>query len=420
MAVGMMSAEHAAARERARAAASFDEAAVPDYRLPDPLTCADGQPVATADQWPRRRAEILDLFARCVFGQTPQPPLPLRFSTPESGVALDGLARSTLVRGSIPGLADAPWLEILVLTPARAAAPVPVFAALNHAGNHSLHADPALPVSTHWLRDHPDAAAIRGGDAARWPLATILRRGYGVATMYNGDVAPDVDDGFRNGFHRLFYAPGQTRPADDEWGAIGAWAWGLSRIRDCLEAIPAVDARRVAVLGHSRLGKAALWAGAQDERFALVVSNASGCGGAALSRRRFGERQALLNARFPHWFCAAFRQWDEREAELPVDQHMLLALIAPRPLYVASAAEDLWADPRGEFLSAVGADPVYRLLGTDGLPATDSPPLDHPLLGTIGYHCRRGSHDLTPYDWERFLAFAAQHGLGPTPTRGAG
>jgi hypothetical protein len=327
----------------------------------------------------------------------------------ESGTALAGLARRTLVRASLAGAGETAWLEILVLTPASATAPVPVFAALNHAGNHSLHPDPGLPISSHWRRDHPQAEPVRGGDAGRWPLQAILRRGYGVATMYNGDVAPDVDDGFRNGIHRLFYAPGQTRPADDEWGAIGAWAWGLSRIRDCLDQIEEVDAQRVAVLGHSRLGKAALWAGAQDERFAMVIANASGCGGAALSRRRFGERQALLNVRFPHWFCAAFRQWDEREHALPVDQHMLLALIAPRPLYIASAAEDLWADPRGEFLSAVGADPVYRLLGAGGLAATQFPAVDQTSHGTIGYHCRGGGHDLTPYDWERFLDFAAQY-----------
>ena len=289
MAMGMTPAEREDARARARAAANFDEAAVPAYRLPELLVGASGEPVRRADQWPRRRAEILELFARCVYGRTPPSPARPAFAVVESGMALGGLARRTLVRVNLAAAGEAAWLEILVLTPASAVAPVPVFAALNHAGNHSLHPDPVLPISSHWRRDHPQAEPVRGGDAGRWPLEAILRRGYGVATMYNGDVAPDVDDGFRNGIHRLFYAPGQTRPADDEWGAIGAWAWGLSRIRDYLDQIEEVDARRVAVLGHSRLGKTALWAGAQDERFAMVISNDSGCGGAALSRRRFGE-----------------------------------------------------------------------------------------------------------------------------------
>lgn len=404
---------------------NYDEAAVGDYTLPDPLRTEEGRAVTSAELWNKtRRPELLRLFESQVYGKTPEPAQPIRPTyevISEDREALGGKAIRREVSIRFTDKADGPHMDLLIYTPKNAAKdkPVPAFLGLNFKGNQSINADPGIRITTSWMRPSNDDAVVdnrsteasRGVASSRWPVDRIIERGYALATAYYGDLDSDADDGFKNGVHRLFYREGQTLPDVDQWGSIGAWAWGLSRGLDYLETLPEVDAKKVAVMGHSRLGKTSLWAGAQDPRFALVISNNSGEGGAALARRDFGETTADLNNRFPHWFCGNFKQYSDHPEKMPVDQHELIALIAPRPVLVSSAEEDRWADPKGEFLSCKGADPVYRLLGTDGLKLDEWPkPAEDSLsLGTIGYRYRPGKHDVTASDWEAYMNFADHH-----------
>lgn len=395
---------------------NYDEAKVPDYTLPDPLAFADGRPVAQASDWPARRAEILELFETEVYGKTPETQLPMEVE--DFAEVLNAQDGTIIQHQVILRFGEAsPAVNLLIYRPKAATQPVPAFLGLNFNGNHTVRADPGIGITGSWMRNNADLGVSdnrasekgRGGQADRWAIETILHRGYALATIYYGDIDPDFDDGFQNGVHPLFNNPDQEKRAADAWGSIATWAWGLSRALDYLETDSNIDASKVAVIGHSRLGKTSLWAGAQDPRFALVISNNSGCGGAALSRRRFGETVGRINRSFPHWFCHNFNRYNGKEDQLPIDQHQLIALIAPRPVYVASAAEDLWADPKGEFMAAKHADSVYRLLGTDGLPTDQMPNLDQAVMGQIGYHIRSGGHNVTLYDWERYLDFADRH-----------
>lgn len=394
---------------------NYDEAKVPAYTLPDPLTLRNGEPVRDAATWQqKRRPEIVQLFETQMFGRTParQPKVTFELVSIDQA-ALGGKAIRKEVSIRIEGKA----MRMLLYLPAGAPGPIPVFVGLNFQGNHAIHADPGITLGDSWIVDPQTKARVkqratvktRGAAASRWPVEKILAKGFGLATIHYYDIEPDFDGGMPHGIRSLFIQPGRKTSAADEWAAIGAWAWGLSRAVDYLETDKAVDAKRIALIGHSRLGKAALWAGAMDQRFAIVISNDSGEGGAAISRRQYGETVADLNTRFPHWFCANYQQYSGKEDTLPFDSHMLLALIAPRPLYVASALEDQWADPRGEFQAAVAAGPVYQLFGKKGVGTDRMPEIHQPVGGAIRYHIRAGKHDVTDYDWDQFLAFAAEN-----------
>ncbi len=409
----------AATRPAAQNAVNQEESKVKPYTLPDLLTGGNGKKALTVQDWEKwRRPEILRMLESEMYGRTPKKRIEIRRQVIEEDTkALGGKATRKQLALFLGEKLNGPRLDVLIYLPNQAARPVPAFLGLNFNGNQAVHSDPAILISRSWQRENRDNGIIdhratessRGVDASRWMVEKVLARGYAVVTACYNDMDPDFDDGFQNGIQPLFYRPGQKTPAADEWGAIGAWAWGLSRILDVLEKEKAIDARRVAVHGHSRLGKAALWAGAQDRRFALVISNDSGCGGAALSKRNFGETVGRINTSFPHWFCTSFRKYNDREEALPFDQHMLLALIAPRPLYVASAEEDLWADPLGEFLGAKNAEPAYALFSKAGLGTDRMPPVHQPVGDFIGYHIRAGKHNITEYDWEQYLKFADRH-----------
>ena len=371
----------------------FVEEEVPTFTLPDALVLNNGKRVRNRRVWEKkRRPEILEVFAQEMYGHIPARPEGLHFETVSVDTVYGGLGLRKVVRLFLDASGEH-WFDVLVHTPRNIEGPVPFFVGLNFKSNE---------------------ATLDGRGSASWPYEMILGAGFGVATAWRDSVEPDgpgslvkerKDTVCQDGGVRAWYNSG------GDWGAISAWAWGLSRIMDYLETDPAADASRVAVLGHSRLGKTALWAGANDSRFAGVISNCSGCCGAAISRRVFGENFAAIDTTFPHWFTREFDKYRFHEDQFPGDQHWLAALAAPRPLYVVSASKDGWADPKGEWLCAKSVSPVYRLYRLKGLSssrfdASVQPDPDCPVCdGRVAYHLREGKHAITPFDWAQYIAF---------------
>jgi hypothetical protein len=364
-------------------------------------------PLLTGTPWKRRRRELLELLFRHQFGHTPAGAVGVSVELVESGPWPGGGALRRQFRLCLGAPCEGQAINLLVYTPTATRVPAGCFLSPNFNGNQSITSDPAVRISP-GLKPLSDGDSRRQGDEPRGlmsehlPVEAILAAGYAVATFHVADVEEDSTDGWRQGIRSRFPIGGES-----DWGAIGAWAWACSRCLDELLKLPEIDGSRVAVMGHSRLGKTALWAGAQDERFALVVSNNSGAGGAKPARRDFGEPIANFGRVFPHWFCRRYLGYAGRETEMPLDSHMLLALTAPRLLCVGSAEEDKWADPRGEFLACVAASAAWDEFGRPGLGTTSMPAAGGAVGFRLRYHLRAGPHGVRPEDWGRYLAAMA-------------
>lgn len=372
-----------------------------DYStIPDALTMADGTPVTTAEEFEARRAEILSLFEENVYGVMPKNGYLTTFEVMEEHSILNGTALRKQIKITVStggGSSDA--MMLLYIPKLEAGNLAPAIIGLNFNGNHTVLNDANIIPSCATDTTDGTWTEMTGTKEERWNIRNCLERGYAVATIYANDFAPDNAETYRSRVISLFPEP--------EFKAVGAWAFGLSRGVDYLIKDPAIDSSRIAVVGHSRLGKAATWAGANDERIALVISNDSGNSGASLSRGNHGETVKSINAVFPHWFCSKYAEYSKNENALPVDQNLLLAVIAPRKVYVASAAGDLWADPQGAWNSLMHATNAYELYDLEVIPYADAQPaVDTPVwTSAMGYHVRSGWHNINKVDWEHYLNY---------------
>ena len=370
-----------------RSEINYFEDKVPSYELPPLMKDDDGQPITTTAQWAAKRAKLLDLFRNELYGYSPERPKDEWFEIAKiDRQAMDGAATLKLVNIHLGAQPEAPVIHLNLFIPNNRTKPAPAFLLICNRDRENI--DPTRKIKSDF-----------------WPAEQIVARGYAAASFFNGDVAPDKYDGFTTGIHAYLQNPAARK--FNSWGTIAAWAWGGSRVMDYFETDPDIDEKHCAVTGHSRGGKTALWCGAQDERWALTISNCSGCSGAAIARRRFGESLKVIQNAFKHWFCGNYRKYIDREDDLPFDQHELVALVAPRAVYVTSADEDLWADQRGEWLAIHEAEPVWKLFGRKGLPSDIMPPLDKPLIGDgMGYHIRTGEHNYKVFDWNAHMDLA--------------
>jgi hypothetical protein len=372
-----------AAKAQEKYNVNYDESKVGTYVLPDPLKA-----VKTVSMWEStRRPEILKLFEDNVYGQMPTDFDSIGFTSVNySDHALDGRAKLKEIDIKVSRNNQSVTVHLILFIPTSTPKPG-VFLLINNRGAENI--DPTRKTKSEF-----------------WPVEMVIDSGYAIAAFNVRDLAPDNKDSFAIAALRLY--PEQLT-APNGMRAIGAWAWGASRVMDYLVTDPDVDSKKVAVVGHSRGGKTALWAAAQDQRFAMCISNCSGNTGAKLSRRNFGETVNIINTAFPHWFTTNYKKYNNNEAALPVDQHMLISLIAPRPFYATNASKDLWADPTGTFLALKNAEKVYALYGLKSSLPASPPGIDHPIIKPpLAYHNHEGEHNMTVYDWKNFVVYANQ------------
>ncbi len=376
--------------------------------LPDPLVRINGERVTTKEQWfKERRPELKSLFERYMYGKAP-PAVKVHAKVERiDAKALNGKATLKEITLSL-GAPDGPKINLLLVIPNKRTKPAPVFVGMNFCGNHAVLDDPKIHLNTNWIysnqkgvKNNRATEASRGTSKTVWNIEDAIDRGYAVATFYSGDIDPDRSD-VREGVQRFF-------GKDTDWGTIAAWAWGYQRVIDYLVTDADIDANAIIAVGHSRLGKTALLAGAFDDRIAVVIPHQAGCGGTAPSRGKIGESVKRINTSFPHWFNGAFKKFNDHPDKLPFDQHCLVALCAPRPVLLSNAVEDSWANPGGQFEMLVAADPVYKLLGSKGITSKTPPARGKLMDSPLGYFLRDGKHSMNREDWRAFLDFADRH-----------
>jgi hypothetical protein len=374
----------------------------------------NGERVTTKEQWfDKRRPELKALFQHYMYGYLP-PPEKIEAKVERADPKAFG-GKATLKEVTIAfGPPDTPRIHLLLVVPNDRKAPAPVFVGMNFCGNHAVVTDPVVRLPTVWMyanragvKDNRATEDGRGTQIDVWAMEQSIERGYAVATFYNGDVDPDRAD-VRDGI-QSYLRKKDEKLGPHDWGTIAAWAWGIHRAVDYLVIDKDLDKSRIAVVGHSRLGKTALLAAALDERIALAIPHQAGCGGTAPSRGKVGESVKQINDRFPHWFNGAFKEFNDQPDRLPFDQHSLVALVAPRPVLFSNAVEDTWANPEGQFQVLQAADPVYRFLGVGGLEAKQMPEPGKLVNSRLGYYIRLGKHSMTKEDWQVFLDFADKH-----------
>jgi hypothetical protein len=393
---------------------NYTESKVAPYTLPDPLTSADGSRVTDAKAWEaRRRPEVRKLHEENQYGRAPGRPESMRFEVVEDSTpAFDGKAIRKQVTIHFGEEVDSPKLDLLVYLPANAKGPVPVLLNVSFMANNLTVDDPGVKVGRSWDREaQKRVPATAGRRFLELPVLPVIERGFGIATFNYSDVDPDAPGAIEHGVRQAYLKEGEAAPAADEWGTIAAWAWGISRVLDYFETDDQIDAKRVAITGCSRLGKTVMWAGANDPRVALVIASCSGEGGAALSRRNYGETIGHLVApnRYPYQFAANYQRYAADPGQAPYDANLLVALIAPRPLLLQTGDTDKWSDPKGEFLAAVAATPVYELLGEKGIDVAELPAAGELVGDTLAFYMHDGGHGIEPTDWDVYLDFMDKH-----------